>query len=107
VKASDFAVGGMHHRGDGRIFGHPGHCINDVLGGLQRVGKLSIRLLVPKKDRSWRKTVETGIGAWWKKLGARAMTDAEPVNSKGDEHGGSVIAETAAQVLNAFIGKKE
>jgi pyruvate dehydrogenase (quinone) len=42
--------------------------------------KLLIPLLVPKKDRSWRKTIETGIDAWWKKLEARAMTDAKPVN---------------------------
>jgi pyruvate dehydrogenase (quinone) len=37
-------------------------------------------LLVAKKDRSWRDTIATGLDAWWKKLEARAMTSAQPVN---------------------------
>jgi pyruvate dehydrogenase (quinone) len=42
--------------------------------------KLLMPLLVPKKDRAWRETIETGLNAWWKKLEARAMTEARPVN---------------------------
>jgi pyruvate dehydrogenase (quinone) len=37
-------------------------------------------LLVAKKDRSWRDTIAAGLDAWWKKLEARAMTSAQPVN---------------------------
>jgi pyruvate dehydrogenase (quinone) len=37
-------------------------------------------LLVAKKDRSWRDSIAAGLDAWWKKLEARAMTSAQPVN---------------------------
>jgi pyruvate dehydrogenase (quinone) len=37
-------------------------------------------LLVSKKDRSWRDTIAADLDAWWKKLEARAMTSAQPVN---------------------------
>src|SRR5205807_10478533 len=42
--------------------------------------KQLLPLLLPKKDRSWRETIATGLDAWWKKLEARAMTPAQPVN---------------------------
>jgi pyruvate dehydrogenase (quinone) len=42
--------------------------------------KQLIPLLVPKKDGSWRETIAADLDAWWKKLEARAMTSAQPVN---------------------------
>jgi pyruvate dehydrogenase (quinone) len=42
--------------------------------------KQLVPLLVPKTDRSWRDTIAADLGAWWKKLEARAMTSAQPVN---------------------------
>jgi pyruvate dehydrogenase (quinone) len=44
----------------------------------------TLRLLLPKlrdkADRSWRKTVEKNVAAWWKTLEERAMVSANPVN---------------------------
>jgi pyruvate dehydrogenase (quinone) len=44
----------------------------------------TLRLLLPKlrdkPDRSWRKTVEKNVTAWWKTLEERAMVSANPVN---------------------------
>jgi pyruvate dehydrogenase (quinone) len=37
-------------------------------------------LLVARKDRAWRDTIAADLDAWWKKLEARAMTSAQPVN---------------------------
>jgi pyruvate dehydrogenase (quinone) len=37
-------------------------------------------LLVARKDSSWRDTIAADLDAWWKKLEARAMTSAQPVN---------------------------
>jgi pyruvate dehydrogenase (quinone) len=37
-------------------------------------------LLVAKQDRSWRDSIAGDLDAWWKKLEARAMTSAQPVN---------------------------
>jgi pyruvate dehydrogenase (quinone) len=42
--------------------------------------KLLIPMLTARKDRSWRETIASGLESWWKKLEARAMTDASPVN---------------------------
>jgi pyruvate dehydrogenase (quinone) len=44
----------------------------------------TLRLLLPmleqKTDRSWRQTIEAGLGEWWKTLESRAMAPANPVN---------------------------
>ncbi len=44
----------------------------------------TLRALVPylekKKDRDWRKSIEEGVGEWWKVLEARAMSEANPIN---------------------------
>jgi pyruvate dehydrogenase (quinone) len=37
-------------------------------------------LLVARKGRAWRDTIAADLDAWWKKLEARAMTSAQPVN---------------------------
>lgn len=37
-------------------------------------------LLEPKKDRAWRQGIEKSVSAWWKKLEARAMQPADPLN---------------------------
>ncbi len=42
--------------------------------------KLLLPLLKRKSDRDWRDTIEKNISAWWKKLEARALTEASPVN---------------------------
>jgi len=51
---------------------------------LQGDSKAALRALIPmlrrKEDRTWRKTVETGVAEWWKVLEARAMTSASPLN---------------------------
>lgn len=44
----------------------------------------TLRALIPhlqgRKDRSWRETVEKGVGDWWELLEARAMDEANPIN---------------------------
>jgi pyruvate dehydrogenase (quinone) len=44
----------------------------------------TLRLLLPKLEakanRSWRKSVEQNVAAWWKTLEERAKVDADPVN---------------------------
>jgi pyruvate dehydrogenase (quinone) len=42
--------------------------------------KLLIPLLTPRKTATWRDTIAAGLAEWWKKLEARAMTEARPVN---------------------------
>ncbi|NGM86380.1 thiamine pyrophosphate-requiring protein [Parapusillimonas sp. SGNA-6] len=39
-----------------------------------------IPLLKPKERRSWRRTIERNVEAWWKLLEERALADAKPVN---------------------------
>ncbi len=36
--------------------------------------------LQPRKDRSWRQTIEKGVAEWWQLLGDRAMASAKPLN---------------------------
>jgi len=36
--------------------------------------------LEPKKDTSWRESIEKNVARWWKVLEARAMVDAKPIN---------------------------
>ena len=44
----------------------------------------TLRALIPhlqrKSDRSWRETIEKGVGEWWELLEARAMDEANPIN---------------------------
>ncbi|MGH7211184.1 MAG: thiamine pyrophosphate-dependent enzyme, partial [Acetobacteraceae bacterium] len=46
--------------------------------------KATLRALLPslrhKTDRSWRQTIEKGVGEWWDVLKARAMESADPIN---------------------------
>jgi pyruvate dehydrogenase (quinone) len=46
--------------------------------------RLTLQALLPllqrKADRSWRDSIEAGVGKWWQALEARAMTDALPLN---------------------------
>jgi pyruvate dehydrogenase (quinone) len=46
--------------------------------------KLTLQALLPllakREDNRWRQKIEADVRDWWKVLGARAMTDAEPIN---------------------------
>lgn len=51
---------------------------------LQGDARATLRALMPllkrKTDRKWRETVEGNVASWWKKLEARAMQSADPIN---------------------------
>jgi pyruvate dehydrogenase (quinone) len=42
--------------------------------------KLLLPLLKRKSEREWRNSIKQNVSAWWKKLEARAMTEADPIN---------------------------
>lgn len=52
--------------------------------GLVGDAKKTLRALLPhlrpKKDRSWRDTIEQNVSRWWRVLEERAMNEAKPIN---------------------------
>jgi pyruvate dehydrogenase (quinone) len=52
----------------------------NLVGDSAETLRALIPLLERKKDRSWRKEIESGITEWWKVLETRAMQDADPIN---------------------------
>ena len=52
----------------------------NLMGDSAETLRALIPLLVRKKDRSWRKSLEKEIVEWWKVLEARAMQEADPIN---------------------------
>jgi pyruvate dehydrogenase (quinone) len=52
----------------------------NLMGDSAETLRALIPLLVRKKDRSWRKSLEKQIAEWWKLLEARAMQEADPIN---------------------------
>lgn len=52
----------------------------NLVGDAAETLRVLLPLLKSNEDSSWRKTVETNVGEWWKTLEARAHTEANPVN---------------------------
>lgn len=52
----------------------------NLIGDSKATLEALIPLVMQKKDRSWRKTIEDGVKDWWKVLEARAMNSAKPIN---------------------------
>jgi pyruvate dehydrogenase (quinone) len=52
----------------------------NLMGDSAETLRALIPLLVNKKDRSWRKSLEKQISEWWKLLESRAMQEADPIN---------------------------
>jgi pyruvate dehydrogenase (quinone) len=52
----------------------------NLVGGSAETLKLLIPLLKRKEDRAWRSQLEESIGEWWKKVDARALEPADPMN---------------------------
>jgi pyruvate dehydrogenase (quinone) len=52
----------------------------NLVGDSAETLRALLPLLQRKSDRSWRQSIEKSVAAWWKKLEARAMHPADPVN---------------------------
>ncbi len=55
-------------------------CEVNLHGDAAETLRALLPLLEEKRDRSWRETIENGMGDWWATLEARAKTKAHPVN---------------------------
>lgn len=52
----------------------------NLVGNSEDTLKLLIPLLKRKEDRTWRNRIESNVDEWWKKIEARAMEPANPIN---------------------------
>jgi pyruvate dehydrogenase (quinone) len=51
-----------------------------LVGDAKETLRALLPLLEPKRDRSWRQTIEKHVAEWWTVLQSRAMASANPVN---------------------------
>ena len=52
----------------------------NLVGDSAATLRLLIPLLTRKEDRIWRNRIESNVAEWWKKIEARAMEPANPIN---------------------------
>jgi pyruvate dehydrogenase (quinone) len=52
----------------------------NLVGDAKLTLQALLPLLKPREDNGWREKIESNVRDWWKVLGARAMSDATPIN---------------------------
>ncbi len=51
-----------------------------LVGDSAEVLRKLIPMIAPKRDRTWRRTIESDVADWWKELEKKAMASARPIN---------------------------
>ncbi|WP_119728776.1 thiamine pyrophosphate-requiring protein [Thermomonospora amylolytica] len=65
---------------DGRMIGMRYPTEVNLVGDAAETLRALIPLLRPRRDRSWRRTVEGNVRRWWNTVERQAQVDADPVN---------------------------
>src|SRR5690242_4152361 len=52
----------------------------NLVGDSKATLRALLPFLEPKKDTSWRESIEKNVAQWWRVLEARAMVEAKPIN---------------------------
>jgi pyruvate dehydrogenase (quinone) len=94
---------------DGRMVGIRYPMEVNLVGDAAETLRALLPLLDRKGDRSWRETVERGVGDWWSLIERRAQLDAEPLNPQLVFHelskrlpDGAIITSDSGSAANWF-----